>query len=130
MRSWVVETPGPIDTGPLRRIERALPEPGAGQIRVRVTCCGVCRTDLHLAEGDLAPRRAATTPGHEVVGVVDGIGPGADRFEPGARVGVPWLGGTDRTCAYCRRGRENLCLAPTFTGWDVDGGYAEYCVAD
>jgi alcohol dehydrogenase, propanol-preferring len=130
MQSWVVDTPGPIDAGPLRRIERAVPEPGPRQLRVRVSCCGVCRTDLHLAEGDLPPRRAAATPGHEVVGVVDALGPGAGRFEIGVRVGVPWLGGTDGTCAYCRRGQENLCVAPTFTGWDVDGGYADFCVAD
>lgn len=97
---------------------------------VRVTCCGVCRTDLHLAEGDLPPHRPRTTPGHEVVGVVEELGEGVTRFGLGARVGVPWLGGTDGSCPYCRRGRENLCLAPTFTGWDVDGGYADYCVAD
>jgi propanol-preferring alcohol dehydrogenase len=90
----------------------------------------VCRTDLHLAEGDLPPHRPRTTPGHEVVGVVEELGEGVTRFGLGARVGVPWLGGTDGSCPYCRRGRENLCLAPTFTGWDVDGGYADYCVAD
>ncbi len=130
MNSWVVATPGPIDGGPLRRIERDRPEPGPGQIRVRVSCCGVCRTDLHLAEGDLAPHRSATTPGHEVVGTVDALGPGVARFVAGDRVGVPWLGGTDATCVYCRRGRENLCESPVFTGWDVDGGYADYCIAD
>jgi propanol-preferring alcohol dehydrogenase len=99
-------------------------------VLVRVTCCGVCRTDLHLAEGDLPPHRPRTTPGHEVVGVVEELGEGVTRFGLGARIGVPWLGGTDGSCPYCRRGRENLCLAPTFTGWDVDGGYADYCVAD
>ena len=97
---------------------------------MRVSCCGVCRTDLHLAEGDLPPHRARTTPGHEVVGTVDALGAGADRFGPGQRVGVPWLGGTDGTCAYCRSGRENLCRSPRFTGWDLDGGYAEYCLVD
>jgi propanol-preferring alcohol dehydrogenase len=95
-----------------------------------VTCCGVCRTDLHLVEGDLAPRRAGTVPGHEVVGIVDALGAGASRLGIGQRVGVAWLGGTDGTCRYCRSGRENLCVAPTFTGWDVDGGYAEYCLVD
>jgi propanol-preferring alcohol dehydrogenase len=130
MQSWVVETPGPIDGGPLRRIDRATPEPDAGQVRVRVICCGVCRTDLHLAEGDLPPHRERTTPGHEVVGVVDAVGAGANRFRQGDRIGVPWLARTDSTCAYCRRGRENLCIAPTFTGWDVDGGYADFCVVD
>jgi propanol-preferring alcohol dehydrogenase len=130
MQSWVVQTPGPIAGHPLRRIERECPEPGPGQVRLQVTCCGVCRTDLHLAEGDLPPHREAVTPGHEVVGVVDALGPGAQRFATGDRVGVPWLAGTDGSCRYCRQGRENLCLAPSFTGWDVDGGYAEYCLAD
>jgi propanol-preferring alcohol dehydrogenase len=90
----------------------------------------VCRTDLHLAEGDLAPRRPEVTPGHEVVGRVDALGPGVNRFPLGARVGVPWLGATDGTCRFCLRGHENLCVAPTFTGWDVDGGYADYCLVD
>jgi propanol-preferring alcohol dehydrogenase len=97
---------------------------------VRVSCCGVCRTDLHLAEGDLPPRHPEVVPGHEVVGVVDSLGPGAGRFAIGERVGVAWLGRTDGTCRFCRRGEENLCTAPTFTGWDVDGGYAEACLAD
>jgi propanol-preferring alcohol dehydrogenase len=130
MHSWVVAGPGPIDGGPLRRVERDVPEPGPGELRVRVSCCGVCRTDLHLAEGDLAPRRPATTPGHEVVGVIDAVGDGVIGRALGDRVGVPWLAGTDGTCPYCRHGRENLCVAPRFTGWDVDGGYADYCVAD
>jgi propanol-preferring alcohol dehydrogenase len=89
----------------------------------------VCRTDLHLAEGDLPPRRAQVTPGHQIVGIVDAIGPGATRFAVGARVGVPWLAGTDGSCRFCRAGRENLCRAPRFTGWDLDGGYADWCVA-
>ncbi|MGY1605024.1 zinc-dependent alcohol dehydrogenase family protein [Geodermatophilus sp. SYSU D00815] len=126
----MVDAPGPIDQGPLRRVQRALPEPGPGQVRVRVACCGVCRTDLHLAEGDLPPRRPQVTPGHEVVGVVDARGPGASRFALGERIGVAWLGRTDGSCAWCRRGDENLCAHPTFTGWDVDGGYADACLAD
>ena len=130
MRAWVVERTGPIDEGPLRRVERADPQPGAGAIRVRVSCCGVCRTDLHLAEGDLPPKRPEVTIGHEVVGRVDALGVGADRFAVGDRVGVPWLGHTDGTCAWCRRGAENLCLEPRFTGWDVDGGYADTCLVD
>ena len=128
--AWVVEAPGPIDTGPLRRVVRARAEPGPGQVRVAVVCCGVCRTDLHLAEGDLLPRRPRTTPGHEVVGIVEAHGPGAQRFPIGTRIGIPWLAGTDGTCAQCRRGRENLCEHPVFTGWDVDGGYADTCVVD
>ena len=130
MQAWVVGSPAPADAGPLRRIDRPLPEPGVGQIRVRVRCCGVCRTDLHLAEGDLPPRRPAVVPGHEVVGTVDALGPGAQRFAVGERVGIAWLGGTDGSCRFCRRGEENLCTAPVFTGWDVDGGYADACLAD
>ena len=97
---------------------------------MRVSCCGVCRTDLHLAEGDLAPRRHGVIPGHEVVGHVDALGPGSTRFTIGERIGVAWLGATDGSCRFCRQGSENLCLAPTFTGWDVDGGYAECCLAE
>jgi alcohol dehydrogenase, propanol-preferring len=130
VHSWVVERPAPIDEQPLRRVERAVPVPAAGQVRVRVICCGVCRTDLHLAEGDLPPKRPEVTVGHEIVGRVDACGPGATRFAVGDRIGVPWLGSTDRTCKFCRRGAENLCLQPTFTGWDVDGGYADACLAD
>jgi alcohol dehydrogenase, propanol-preferring len=130
MRAWIVDVPGPIVSGPLVEIERADPVPGPGQVRVRVRCCGVCRTDLHLAEGDLAARRHGTVPGHEVVGDIDAVGPGVARLALGQRVGVAWLGGTDGTCRYCRSGRENLCLAPTFTGWDVDGGYADFCLVD
>lgn len=130
MEAWVVEHPGPVDGGPLRRVERATPEPGPGQLRVRVSCCGVCRTDLHLAEGDLPPRRPQVTPGHEVVGVVDAVGPETGRFTLGDRVGVAWLARTDGNCRFCRRGAENLCLDPTFTGWDVDGGYADSCCVD
>ncbi len=130
MHAWAVERPGPIETGPLRRVDRELPEPHGAQVRVRIRCCGVCRTDLHLAEADLAPRRPGVTPGHEVVGIVDALGPDASRFAVGVRIGVPWLGGTDGVCRFCRAGRENLCVAPTFTGWDVDGGYADACLVD
>jgi propanol-preferring alcohol dehydrogenase len=130
MRAWVVDHVAPIDEGPMALVDRPVPEPGPGQVRVAVTCCGVCRTDLHLAEGDLAPHRPATTPGHEVVGTVDALGEGATRFRPGQRIGVAWLAATDGTCRYCRRGDENLWVAPAFTGWDRDGGYADYCLAD
>jgi alcohol dehydrogenase, propanol-preferring len=128
VRAWVVTRPQPIDQGPLRRVDRAEPVPGPGQVRVRISCCGVCRTDLHLAEGDLPPRRPEVTVGHEIVGTVDALGEGASRFETGDRVGVPWLGGTDGNCPFCRRGAENLCLHPQFTGWDMDGGYADFCL--
>ena len=128
MRAWVVDSPGPVDAGPLRRVEREPPSAGPGEVRVRVLACGVCRTDLHLAEGDLAPRRPQVVPGHEVVGVVDQVGPGCARFHAGDRIGVPWLAASCGVCRFCAGGRENLCLDPRFTGWDVDGGYAEYCV--
>ena len=130
VRAWVVDRPAPIADGPLRRVERDRPEPGRGQVRVRVSCCGVCRTDLHLAEGDLPPKRPGVTPGHEVVGVVETVGAGCTRLAVGARVGVAWLGRTDQTCRFCRRGAENLCEHPSFTGWDLDGGYAEACLVD
>jgi propanol-preferring alcohol dehydrogenase len=129
MHAWVVENPGPIDTGSLRSVELPDPRPGPGQVRIRVGACGVCRTDLHLAEGDLSPRRAHTVPGHEIVGVVDELGPGAERFRVGDRIGVAWLRGTCGRCRWCRSGRENLCRDATFTGWDADGGYAELAVA-
>jgi propanol-preferring alcohol dehydrogenase len=130
MDAWVVDRPGPVDGGPLRRLARAVPEPGPGQVRVAVRTCGVCRTDLHLAEGDLAPRRPLVVPGHEVVGTVDALGPGASRFALGDRIGVPWLARTCGTCRFCRSDRENLCTEPRFTGWDVDGGYAPFAVVD
>jgi propanol-preferring alcohol dehydrogenase len=130
MKAWVVHDPGPIGTHPLRPVERPEPVPAAGEVRVRVSVCGVCRTDLHLAEGDLAPHRPDVVPGHEIVGVVDRLGPGAGRFRIGQRVGIAWLRHTCGTCRFCRAGAENLCLAPAFTGWDADGGYAEYAVID
>lgn len=130
MSAWAVGTPGPVDQDPLRRIERRVPEPGRGEVRVRVRACGVCRTDLHLAEGDLPPKHRLVIPGHEVVGVVDAKGDRADRFPLGCRVGVPWLAKTCGVCRFCRDRRENLCLDPQFTGWDQDGGYAEYTVVD
>jgi propanol-preferring alcohol dehydrogenase len=115
-------------TGPVQLGARPDPRPGPGEVRVRVSACGVCRTDLHLAEGDLAPRRPGTVPGHEIVGVVDETGPHAQRFAVGDRVGIAWLRGVCGVCRFCRGGRENLCPRATFTGWDADGGYAEYAV--
>jgi len=129
MRAWEVAEPGPIASGPLRLVERALPEPGAGQVRVRVSACGVCRTDLHVAEGDLPVHRRRVVPGHEVVGYVDAVGEGCRSLGVGDRVGVAWLASTCGTCAYCLRGAENLCPNARFTGWDLDGGYAEALVA-
>jgi len=128
VQAWAVETPGPIDSGPLRLGSRPLPVPGPGEIRVRVSVCGVCRTDLHLCEGDLAPRHRGVVPGHEVVGTVDAVGLGAARFALGDRVGIAWLHRSCGRCRFCAAERENLCLEPTFTGWDTDGGYAEHAV--
>ena len=130
MKAWVVDTPGPMATRPLVAVDKPTPEPGPGEIRVRIAACGVCRTDLHLAEGDLVPKRRRVVPGHEVVGYVDAVGPGATRFTPGQRAGIAWLRHTCGRCRWCRQGRENLCIAPAFTGWDADGGYAEHAVVD
>lgn len=126
MRAWEVREPGPIAGHPLELVEKAVPIPGPGEVLVRVLTCGVCRTDLHVAEGDLAVHRDQVTPGHEVVGEVAAFGPGSDRFAVGDRVGVPWLRRTCGACQWCRSGRENLCRASQYTGWDADGGYAEY----
>jgi propanol-preferring alcohol dehydrogenase len=124
--TWEVTRPGPIETGPLEVVSRDVPEPGPGEVLVRVRACGVCRTDLHVAEGDLPPRLPGVTPGHEIVGEVVQQG---HRFAAGDRIGVAWLRHTCGVCAYCRRGAENLCPASLYTGWDVHGGYAEYAVA-
>ncbi|MGC5247328.1 zinc-binding alcohol dehydrogenase family protein [Gordonia sp. DT219] len=126
MRAWAVNRPGPIDTAPLALVDKPVPEPGAGELLVRMRACGVCRTDLHVCEGDLPVHRPGVTPGHEVVGEIVGLGDGVAGFGIGDRVGVAWLHHTDGTCAYCARGDENLCPASVYTGWDVDGGYAEY----
>ncbi|MBV9410857.1 MAG: zinc-dependent alcohol dehydrogenase family protein [Acidimicrobiia bacterium] len=130
MRAWAVEHPGPIDGHPLVRVERPDPEPGPGEVRIKISTCGVCRTDLHLAEGDLPPHHPGTIPGHQAVGVVEKQGPEAKRFKQGDRIGIAWLRHTDTTCRFCRRGDENLCIDPRFTGWDADGGYADYAVVD
>jgi alcohol dehydrogenase, propanol-preferring len=130
VRAWVVQRPGPIDQGPLALVERPPRQPGRSEVGVRVLTCGVCRTDLHLAEGDLRPHRPQTVPGHEIVGVVDELGPGAERFRLGQRIGIAWLRQVCGECRFCRRGDENLCVAPAFTGWDADGGYAERAVVD
>lgn len=128
MRAWAVSTPGPVDAGPLVAIERDIPVPSTGQIRLRVVACGVCRTDLHLVEGDLPPRRPLVIPGHEIVGVVDALGPEVLRHSLGDRVGAAWLARTCGECRFCLAEKENLCVFPTFTGWDIDGGYAQYVV--
>jgi propanol-preferring alcohol dehydrogenase len=128
MRAWAVETPGPVSSSPLVEVSRARPAPGPGEVLLQVSACGLCRTDLHLAEGDLPPRRAGTVPGHQVVGRVVGSGAGQTRFVDGDRIGVAWLRGTCGHCRWCRSGAENLCPDSTYTGWDADGGFAEYAV--
>jgi propanol-preferring alcohol dehydrogenase len=129
MRAMRVRAPRPVEDRPLELCEEPVPEPGPGEVRVRVEVCGVCRTDLHVAEGDLVPQRPSVIPGHEVVGRVDSLGPGVRGLREGERVGVAWLHRTCGACRFCGRGDENLCLAPRFTGWHADGGYAEYAVA-
>jgi propanol-preferring alcohol dehydrogenase len=127
MRAAVLRTPAPISRHPLRLEDAPKPVPGAGQVLLRVKACGVCRTDLHVVEGELPPLGEAVIPGHQIVGEVVG-GASAD-LPVGARVGVSWIGGTDGVCWYCGHGLENLCDAPTFTGYAVNGGFAEYAVA-
>jgi len=129
MKACVLFKPAPVKTQPLHFVDVPLPRIGPGEILVRVHCCGVCRTDLHVVEGELAPRKTPVIPGHQIVGVVAEAGKNATRFSPGSRVGIAWLHRTDGTCSYCRSGAENLCDAPDFTGYTVDGGYAEYVVA-
>ncbi len=126
MRAMVLSAP----RQPLQLRHLPQPEPASGQLLLRVHACGVCRTDLHIVDGELAHPKLPLVPGHQIVATVIERGGDARRFDVGARVGVPWLGWTDGTCAYCRSGRENLCDAARFTGYDIDGGYAEMCVAD
>jgi alcohol dehydrogenase, propanol-preferring len=127
--AWHVEAPAPMEERPLRRTDRNVPEPAADELLIRVTACAVCRTDLHVVEGDLPPHRQPVVPGHEVVGTVAATGADVDEFTAGDRVGVAWLRHTCGQCAYCRRGAENLCPESRYTGWDADGGYAEYLTA-
>ena len=129
MKACVLRGPAAIETNPLEYAEVATPQPKAGEVLVRVRACGVCRTDLHVIEGELPPRKSPLIPGHQVVGVIEKRGEGARRFAAGARVGIAWLHRTDGTCEYCRAGVENLCDNPMFTGYTVDGGYAEFIVA-
>ena len=114
----------------LNLVEAPVPQPGEGQVLLKISTCGVCRTDLHVLDGDLTEPKLPLILGHQIVGTVAQLGPGVDRFILGQRIGVPWLGYTDGTCRYCLRGQENLCDHPQFTGYTLDGGYAEYAVAD
>ena len=126
MRAMVLDRPGT----PLREAELPALEPGPGQVRLRVRACGVCRTDLHVVDGELADLGRPVVPGHQIVGVIDGVGRGVERLTTGRRVGVPWLGWTCGACRFCRAGRENLCPEARFTGYHLDGGFAEQALAD
>jgi propanol-preferring alcohol dehydrogenase len=125
MRALIVEQPAPVASHPLHLVDLPDPRPGPGELLLEVLACGVCRTDLQIAEGDVPARRLPIVPGHQVVGAVREIGPGAEGWQLGDRVGVGWLGGACGHCSFCRSGRENLCPEAQFTGWDRDGGYAE-----
>ncbi len=125
MRAMVLEGPGL----PLRLREMPVPGPDEAQVLIRVHACGVCRTDVHIADGELPDAKLPLIPGHQIVGTVVAKGPAVERFGVGARVGAAWLGWADGTCRYCQRGQENLCDHPLFTGYTIDGGFAEYAVA-
>jgi len=129
MKACFLRAPAKVETNPLEIGDLPKPEPGPGEILVRVEVCGVCRTDLHVIEGELPPKKSPVIPGHQVVGHVAATGAGVERLSIGSRVGVAWLYKTDGTCEYCRRGEENLCDDPQFTGYTVNGGYAEFLVA-
>ena len=129
MKAWVLNNPAPVNERPLRLAELQTPTPDKDELLVRVRACGICRTDLHVVEGELAIRRDHVVPGHQIVGTVAALGSQVRNFSVGDRVGVAWLGRTCGTCEYCVVGRENLCERASFTGWTTDGGYAEYAVA-
>jgi len=128
MKAMLLENIGPIESSPLRLAELPTPEPAANEVRLRVTCCAICRTDLHVIEGDLPKHTLPIVPGHQIVGVVEARGTQCRNLQIGDRVGVAWLRGTCGTCEFCTRGKENLCPATKFTGYHADGGYAEYAL--
>ena len=129
MRAAVLHHPAPIASRPLALESLPIPEPGPGEVLLKVEACGVCRTDLHISAGELPPLRDSVTPGHQIVGRIEKLGSGVSSARAGDRAGVSWLGGVDGTCPLCRKNRENLCDHPTYTGYSVNGGYAEYAVA-
>jgi alcohol dehydrogenase, propanol-preferring len=129
MKAFVLETPKPVEQRPLRLTETEIPKPRADEILIKISACAVCRTDLHVCEGELAPRREKIIPGHQIVGSIAETGSGVEDFNAGERVGVAWLNRTCGKCFFCRRGRENLCENADFTGWTANGGFAEYAVA-
>lgn len=126
MKAILLREPAPIESAQLEMVEAPMPKPGPGDVLLRVKACGVCHTDLHIVEGEIPQMKLPVIPGHQVIGEVEALGPGVERFQVGERVGVPWLHSTCGTCDSCRRGEENLCEKAQFTGYHVDGGYAEY----
>jgi propanol-preferring alcohol dehydrogenase len=126
MKAMILENPGQ----PLKLVERPDPQPGPGQVQVAISACGVCRTDLHVVDGDLTEPRLPIIPGHEIIGTISALGAGVENFTLGERIGIPWLGHTCGCCSYCQTGAENLCDEPGFTGYQIDGGYADITVAD
>ena len=130
MKAMTLFRPARVERAPLKLIDMQRPDPGPGQLRIKVSACGVCHTDLHIVEGDLDLPRLPTVPGHEIVGVVDAVGEGATRFQPGVRVGIPWLHRTCGECHYCAADKENLCNRIEFTGVHADGGFAEWTLVD
>lgn len=129
MKAWVLKKPTPVSEFPLAKVEMTMPAPAEDELLLRVAACGICRTDLHVVEGELPVRRSPLIPGHQIVGRVAAIGSRVTEFAAGDRVGVAWLNRTCGVCEFCRSGRENLCEQAAFTGWTVDGGYAEYAIA-
>jgi alcohol dehydrogenase, propanol-preferring len=129
MRACLLRKPAPVEERPLEVADVNTPEPGEGELLLKVSACGVCRTDLHVVEGELPSRKSPVIPGHQVVGRVEAVGAGAEGFKEGDRVGLAWLSETDGVCRFCRSGRENLCERAEFTGWTRDGGYAEFVSA-
>ncbi len=129
MKAMVLDAIAPIGTSPLKLRDVPIPQPGPGEVLIKVRCCAVCRTDLHVIEGDLQQAKLPIIPGHQIVGVVEKLGPGCDKLQCGTRVGVAWLRHTCGECDYCTQGRENLCDSQRFTGYHADGGYAQYAIA-
>src|ERR1700739_1796018 len=125
MRAFILEHARPVEENPLREAELPIPTPGPGEVRIKVRACGLCHTDLHPVQGDIPVHKNPVAPGHQIVGIIDAAGTGVSTHKEGDCVGVPWLRSTDGTCEFCRRGLENLCPKARFTGYDVDGGYAE-----
>lgn len=129
MKAWVLDKPGPVDSRPLALTDVPTPQPADDEVLVLVRACGICRTDLHVVEGDLPIGKSRVIPGHQVIGTIHALGSRVNGFEPGDRVGIAWLNRTCGDCEFCRAGNENLCDRAIFTGWTVDGGYAEFAIA-